>query len=75
MKEIQVWAVGMKICYNWDYMPQSKSNEAELKLFLSTNETSSTGWHLVTSKFTAADKPGYAAFIYRVTSLGNSAWC
>ena len=56
-------------------MPQSKSNEAELKLFLSTNETSSTGWHLVTSIFTAADKPGYAAFIYRVTSLGNSAWC
>lgn len=43
MKEIQVRVVGMKKSYNGNYMPRHKSNEAELNLFLSTDETSSTG--------------------------------
>lgn len=65
MKEIQIWAVGMKICYNWNYMPQNKSSEAELNLFLSAGETLQTGWHLVTGMFTAIDKPGYNCLYLR----------
>ena len=49
--KIQVWAVGMEMCYCWNYMPHNKSNEAELNLFLSTEETAPTGWHLVTGMF------------------------
>lgn len=48
-----------KKSYDGNYMPRHKSNEAELNLFLSTDEASSTGWHLVTGLFTAMDKPGY----------------
>lgn len=44
-------------------MPQNKSDEAELNLFLSTDETLAAGGHWVTGMFTAIDKPGYTAFI------------
>lgn len=44
MKEIWIWTVGMKICYNWDYMLHNMSNEAELNLLSSTDKISVTGW-------------------------------
>lgn len=44
MKEIQVQVIDMKKkSYYGNYMPHIKSNEAELNLFLSTEETSPTG--------------------------------
>lgn len=69
--KIQVWAIGMKMCYNWNNIPHDKSNEAELNLFWSTDETSPTGWHLVTSMFTAIDKPGYNCIYLRNDNSGE----